>query len=256
MGKQSRIQYDPSKMPGPAPYITVEEMQKNPALIDPLIEDDGGPRWTHGTEPELFKKYAPPSANKRVLDVGTMHGRFLQWFQDEGYEEVHGVDFVDMNKYGDKNRYTFHALDMNFEKLPYPDGYFDAISSWGLFEHMDNPYFLMRECHRVLKKDGILIVSWPNIENIISRLVLLKNGDLRQYEKHNNHIAVFSKGIFAKTFGRYFDVVLKTFLPGTISLPPYKIWNALIAPLIPKRTPLTGHHVIYVLRKKPFVPYV
>ncbi len=241
-------------MPGPAPYITVSEMTRNPDLIDPLIEDDGGPRWTHGTVPEIFKKYVPQK-EVAVLDIGTMHGRFLQWLQDEGYTGVHGVDFVDMNKYGDKNRYTFHALDMNFAPLPYKDGSLDAITSWGLFEHMDNPFFLMRECHRILKDNGLLIVSWPNIENIITRLVLLKNGDLRQYEKHNNHIAVFSKGIFQKTFGRYFDVVEKTYLPGTISLPPYKLWNALIAPLIPKKTPLTGHHVIYVLRKKPFVPY-
>jgi SAM-dependent methyltransferase len=190
-----------------------------------------------------------------VLDEGAMHGMFLKWLVDQGYTDVHGVDFVDMLKYGDRNSFTFTALDMNSEKMPYPDNAFDVITAWGLYEHMDNPYFLMRESHRILKDGGLLIVSWPNIEHLITRLIFLFRGEMRQYEKHNNHIAVFPKGVFQKTFGRYFDVVEKTYLPGTIQLPPYKLWRRFISPLIPAKTALTGHHTVYILKKKPFVPY-
>ena len=49
-------------------------------------------------------------------------------------------------------------------KLPYPDGAFDVVTSIELIEHIteEEALMLFRECARVLKKGGRLIVTTPN----------------------------------------------------------------------------------------------
>jgi ubiquinone/menaquinone biosynthesis C-methylase UbiE len=255
MGRPGRKVFHPDA-PGPAPYVTVEEMRRQPAIVDQLEEGqtDGGPRFTHGTVTELFLKHVP-DRNARVLDCGFMHGKFIEFLQQEGYTDVHGLDFVNQTQYGDTSKATLQALDLNTEKFPYPDNHFDAVTAWGLPEHLENPYHFLREVHRVLKPEGIYIATWPNIEHIMNRLIFLKSAEMRNYERHNNHIVIYTRGIFEKTYLRYFSQVEKSFLPGSIVFRPY--WLArLISSCFPSTHPLVGHHVMYVLRKKPFVPFV
>lgn len=42
--------------------------------------------------------------------------------------------------------------------LPYPDGAFDAVTMHTLLGHVEDPLAVLRECRRVLKSDGRLIV--------------------------------------------------------------------------------------------------
>jgi SAM-dependent methyltransferase len=46
--------------------------------------------------------------------------------------------------------------------MPYGDGEFDAVMSWGVIEHdHDGPSAALREIHRVLKPGGVAIVTVP-----------------------------------------------------------------------------------------------
>jgi ubiquinone/menaquinone biosynthesis C-methylase UbiE len=252
MGKIRKVPRDP-RMPGPAPYITVEEMRRNPALIDELSpgEAEGGPRYYRGTVPGLALKYF--KKDWKILDCGAMYGRFVQYLLDEGFTDVHAIDFADMLRYGDRSKFTFSAVDMNTEAFPFPDASFDAVTAWGLPEHMENPFHFLREVHRVLKPEGLYIITFPNIEHIVTRLFFFLKGDMRNYEAHNNHIIIYPRGIFTKSYGRYFDIVEKTYMDINVSLPPYPLFR-FISKFLPVSN-LFGNHVVYVLRKKPFVPY-
>ena len=61
-------------------------------------------------------------------------------------------------------------------KLPYEDEFFDNIVCIEGLEHIENPANAIREFARMLKKDGSLIVSVPNIMNIEERLKWLFYG--------------------------------------------------------------------------------
>ncbi len=67
----------------------------------------------------------------------------------------------------------------DLEKLPFPDGYFDKIECSEVIEHVLSPEKMLIEFKRVLKSDGILVVSFPN-EPLINFLksALLKIGIL------------------------------------------------------------------------------
>ena len=47
-------------------------------------------------------------------------------------------------------------------KLPFPDGYFDAVVSFETLEHLHQRFLFLKELHRVIKGGGSLILSTPN----------------------------------------------------------------------------------------------
>lgn len=49
------------------------------------------------------------------------------------------------------------------DKLPFPDSFFDAVVSFQVLEHIENLDMSLIEIKRVLKKDGLLIVTAPFI---------------------------------------------------------------------------------------------
>lgn len=57
--------------------------------------------------------------------------------------------------------------DIEREKLPFPDNTFDFVIFTEVFEHLRiDPIFTASELHRVLQKDGILLLSTPNLYSL------------------------------------------------------------------------------------------
>jgi SAM-dependent methyltransferase len=57
---------------------------------------------------------------------------------------------------------TVTALQYDGMKLPAPDRHFDAVVSYAVLEHVQNEEQALSEMHRVLKEQGILVISVPN----------------------------------------------------------------------------------------------
>ncbi len=62
------------------------------------------------------------------------------------------------------------------EKMPYEDGFFDCILSSNLIEHLEDQYTFIRECYRVLRDGGKLIITTPNVLNLKARMANLLVG--------------------------------------------------------------------------------
>ena len=59
---------------------------------------------------------------------------------------------------------TYPAQNVSYQRvdlpeLPYPETYFDTVVAFGVVENLAHPEGLMREAKRVLKKDGVLVIS-------------------------------------------------------------------------------------------------
>ena len=70
---------------------------------------------------------------------------------------------------------AFQIADLN-QKLPFPDRTFDVVVSVEGIEHFENPHLFLREVNRVLKDDGTLILTTPNIVALRSRVRFLGSG--------------------------------------------------------------------------------
>ena len=66
-------------------------------------------------------------------------------------------------------------VDLN-RQFPFRDGEFDFISCVEGIEHLEDQFQFVRECHRILKPGGTLLLSTPNILNLASRLKFLFSG--------------------------------------------------------------------------------
>ena len=98
---------------------------------------------------------------KKVLDLGCSKG-YLGKYKPQG-AEVYGLD-VDSGAVKEAGKYeTAKVFDFGSgKKLPFTNNSFDAIFAKDVFEHLVEPWKLMAECYRVLKKGGVILAVVPS----------------------------------------------------------------------------------------------
>lgn len=98
----------------------------------------------------------------RVLDAGCGEGYGTAMLADVAAAAT-GVDLEDDVVRRASARYPRARFEAaNLVHLPYDDGTFDAVVSLQVIEHIHSPHEFVRECARVLRPGGTLIVSTPN----------------------------------------------------------------------------------------------
>jgi 2-polyprenyl-3-methyl-5-hydroxy-6-metoxy-1,4-benzoquinol methylase len=114
-------------------------------------------------------KSEPPG---QLLDAPAGEGAFALHARERGYAVV----------CGDIAPARFRSSDMKCLKLDLNQPWdlesesFDCVVSIEAVEHLENPWHLVREANRVLKTQGTLILTTPNILSIRSRLSYLLYG--------------------------------------------------------------------------------
>ncbi len=77
---------------------------------------------------------------------------------------VYGIDISGnainrANRLADREKLAAEFRVVNAEQLPYPDSYFDKIVSSSSLEHFEGDTEALKEMNRVLKVDGILVLT-------------------------------------------------------------------------------------------------
>jgi len=235
------------------PYLTVEEMRKNTEFVKNELNSEesigsGGSRFVGSTDADLALEKFPKEG--KILECGPASGMFTKFLQDNGFKDIHLLDFINIIKFPDFSKLTYHEVDFNKDSFPYPDQCFDGVTAWGVMEHMEDPYHFGREVHRVLKNDHYFLVAVPSIFHWWSRLIFLKAGIFPRWNHRNNHIAVFPHGVFEKIFFRYFILEKTMYTRPSFRLNIFD-WSSRFAPA----NQWFGNYVVYVLKRKDFVPF-
>ena len=111
-----------------------------------------------------------------------MARRVAAWFEERGRTAADHVLATDIGADGfEAAEVPFRALDLN-ERLPFPTDAFDLVYAIEVFEHLHRPYDVLRECHRILKPGGFLVVSTPNLLHLQSRMRFLLTGFYDLYQ--------------------------------------------------------------------------
>ena len=118
-------------------------------------------RHTHAVVARLLQDGRIPEA---ILDIPCGEGAFLARLRQLGLEG-HGSDIVNRLVLPDAR---FTPADMNGD-LPFGNGTFDAVVCIDGIEHLERPFDFVRECHRILRPGGVIVISTPNISALRSR---------------------------------------------------------------------------------------
>jgi SAM-dependent methyltransferase len=111
----------------------------------------------------------------RLLDVGCGDGIItLGLARRGGFASVTGMDIVGVDTdfldaeakvhnelpIGPEDHLTFVRSEPDV--IPFPDGCFDVVTAWSVFEHVTEPRKLLREIYRVLRPGGVIFIQvWP-----------------------------------------------------------------------------------------------
>lgn len=119
---------------------------------------------------------------KKVLDAGCGNGELSKILQRRGLE-VFACD-IGVRKSLNRNIH-FKKVDLN-KSLSYPKDFFDAAICLEVIEHLKNPWLVIQEFHRVIKKNGLLLISSPNTSNPLARIYHLFTGKIWLFKKHDD----------------------------------------------------------------------
>lgn len=135
----------------------------------------------------IFGKLLNEDINgKALLDAGSGTG----WFSKEAAQKGAQVFSLDVGnkilaqvaKKCDSKRVVGSVLD-----IPFPDNFFDIVISTEVIEHTTNPRLAIQEIYRVLKFDGVLVLTVPN--KIWHPAVFIANTfKMRPYEGYENWV--------------------------------------------------------------------
>lgn len=119
----------------------------------------------------LLRGLIPPKS--KVLEVSCGSGTILKKLQTDGHI-VKGTNYTKYSGFQD-------SLDVDLgvdilKGLPYEDGAYDCVILHDVIEHLSDHAKAVRELARVVKENGYVAVSTPNIMKINSRLTFFLTG--------------------------------------------------------------------------------
>lgn len=147
--------------------------------------------YLHPEQREVIESsvmYLPAKDRGRLLEIGFGTGEALSELRHMGWE-VQGVDFDAQAVEIARLRYGLDVRLGSLENQRYSSNHFDVVTMSHVIEHMHDPVALLKECHRILKPDGVIIVITPNVNSLSHRLF----GRSWRGLEPPRHLALFSR---------------------------------------------------------------
>ncbi len=144
--------------------------------IDPRFveQNDGRIRTFKRTLAKLAHEYSiKPSKTTKVLDIGCAGGAFVKAAEDFGLSAIGIEPSAWMCEYG-RDKYGLDLRQGTLEDFKLEAESFDVISLWDVLEHIYAPAEILRECERLLKPDGLLIVNYPDYDSVARKVLRWK----------------------------------------------------------------------------------
>jgi 2-polyprenyl-3-methyl-5-hydroxy-6-metoxy-1,4-benzoquinol methylase len=112
-----------------------------------------------------------------VLDVGCGIGHFLLEMRKRSFQ-VYGIELNQQCAEYGREHFGLEISPGTLDAAPFGDKQFDVITLLSTLEHLGTPQELLRNVKRVLKDDGVILMSLPNIRYLLLRIVHLMRWDM------------------------------------------------------------------------------
>lgn len=161
--------------------------------------------------------------DNKILEIGCGEGNSGKALKEQGKAvEVVGVEKVhEIAEIAKTKIDKVICSDVEVVKLPFSQGYFDYVILGDVLEHLYDPWTVVSNLGRYLKRGGYVIASIPNIRNWrIVRDVVLK-GEWNYWHEgllDDTHLRFFTKKSMIRLFESR-DFVVSRIIPRFKFLP-------------------------------------
>jgi SAM-dependent methyltransferase len=187
--------------------------------------------------------------NTRLLDIGC-------WAAEHtiGYatslnlkpDEVFGIEGNPGQFAIAKERIQCSLVDLEVDRFPFEDESFDVVVANQVFEHLKNVFLPMSEIWRVLKPQGRLIFSVPNLSSAHNRLLVLLGRQPTSIRIMGPHVRAFAfQGVTD-----FLQLNRKFTIESSVGVGFYPS-PAILAPHLARLFKGMSHSVIWVAKKQP-----
>jgi 2-polyprenyl-3-methyl-5-hydroxy-6-metoxy-1,4-benzoquinol methylase len=156
------------------------------------------PSRLHQFAADVVARYASPGA--RLVDLGCGPGSMGE------RAESMGLDIIAVDRDAALYQGKHPFVELNLDEPSFADalgvGAFNLVLAVEVIEHVESPIGFLRNVARLLAKDGVAVITTPNVDSLAARLKFLLAGRLRMMDEHSDptHISP----VFWELFGRQF----------------------------------------------------
>jgi SAM-dependent methyltransferase len=130
-----------------------------------------------------------PPAECRILDFGSGWGFFLAVAKERGWIP-YGLEPLPASSVYARATFGLNIITDTLREETFAPDFFDAITSFQVFEHLPDPAEDLRHLYTMLRQDGILLIEVPNIETWTMRI--MKSQHRHFVQDHLNFFSVDS----------------------------------------------------------------
>lgn len=149
---------------------------------------------------------AMPVAGKRILDVGSAEGGFTDLMLRRGADCM-GLE-PDHEAARDAVARCLPVDFSSFEAFSGNENCYDAIVFNDVFEHMQDPIFVLEKSARLLKDEGYILINAPVSSGFIFKIV----GAIARLGLRSPHQRIWAKGLSSPHIYFYSQANLKALL--------------------------------------------
>lgn len=141
---------------------------------------------------------------EKMVDLGCGYGglaKLIGW--SLGFKEIHGLDINSHRlAIAKENGLQVYRCDLEKDSFPFPDNYFNLVTSFGVLEHLTYFDNIIKETYRILKSNGAFLLSVPNLGSWVNRFSLLLG-----YQPRNLEVSRFKLVGVHKTYHNLYEEI-------------------------------------------------
>lgn len=108
-----------------------------------------------------------------IVDIGCGDGQFLKYIKESCSKSIN-FKFIGIDKYVNNKSFNFILFNDDVEEeISVEDNSADIVIAAEIIEHIKNTDKLISEIKRILKPDGVILITTPNLASYFNRFLLL-----------------------------------------------------------------------------------
>lgn len=146
-------------------------------------------RTIPGLHTHLISRLDNFSKETKVLDIGCGTGAWLNRLNDNGFENLIGID-QNTEQFVPAHIKVIKS-NLDIDTIAITDGPFDLITAIEIIEHLSNVGKFLELVSVNLAQNGRVLISTPNVNSIASKLRLLIKNKLRHFDSHGDPTHIY-----------------------------------------------------------------